>query len=49
MIDAAVVLLGIAVASLSYVCINLTRRLRSLEDLLLAACDAVGGSKHERG
>lgn len=47
MMDAAVILLGIVVASLCYVCMNLARRLRSLENLLLAACDAVGGSQHE--
>lgn len=47
MLSAAFVLLGVAVVFLSYVCMSLARRLSSLEALLLAACDAVGGSQHE--
>ena len=46
MLDAVFVLLCVAVVALSYVCMNLARRLRSLENLLLAACDAVGGPQH---
>ena len=46
MFDAAFVLLCVSVVSLSFVSMNLARRLRSLENLLLAACDAAGGSQH---
>ena len=46
MFDAAFVLLCVAVVFLSFVSMNLARRLRSLENLLLAACDAAGGSQH---
>lgn len=46
MVDVAFVLLCVAVIVLFYVCMNLARRLRSLENLLLAACDAVGGPRN---
>lgn len=47
MVAASCVLLSIAFVALSFVCLNLSRRLRSLEDLLQAAADSLGAPEYE--
>lgn len=47
MLNAVCVLLGVAVVSLSAVCLNLQRRLKAIELSFLAAAERLGDPQYE--